>query len=133
MIGKAIYKMLTDHTDLTDIVPANKIFAYIINEDTQLPAIIYTIDDVVADYSKDGWVQDKIGVSVTCYATTYSQLQTIAMEIRDALEWQQGTVEGITISGSRLVGVTEGFHFTETVYVSSLTFLFTIKGYDNGN
>jgi hypothetical protein len=69
-------------------VPAAKMFPYVINEGTELPAIVYTIDTIGAVYNKSGWCNDEITFSVYSASKSYTQLQTIVSAIRGALEYK---------------------------------------------
>lgn len=129
MIGKAIASLLTSHTALTALIPEERIFPYVLNENTPLPAIIYTIDTVSAYYSKDGWANDEVVFSVSTFSDDYARLQDIANEVRNALEWESGTVAGITLNKIRQQGLIEGFSISENVYVNRLTFNVIVNGY----
>lgn len=128
MIGKAIANLLTTHAGLTAIVPSERIFPYVINENTALPAIIYSIDTLTSDYSKDGWVGDSFSFSVTTYSDDYLILQNIVREVRDAMELWKGTTQGITLGRIELGGMLEGFNLAEGVFVNKLTFNVYITG-----
>lgn len=129
MIGKAIAHLLTSHTALTALVPVDNIYPYVINENTVLPAIIYTIDAVNTDYTKDGWAGDDVTFSVSSFSDDYARLQDIANEVRTALEWEYGVVAGISLNKIRLQGLLEGFNISENVYVNRLTFNVIVNGY----
>ena len=44
MIGKTIKSILAGNGTLTALVAATKIFPYVVNEGTTMPAIVYTIE-----------------------------------------------------------------------------------------
>lgn len=129
MIGKLINNILTSTTGVTSLVTATSIFPYIINENTPLPAITYTINTVEPFYSKDGWAYDKITFSVVTYCADYAVLQSISTAIREAFEWKKGTHENIDYLYFYLEGMDEGFNISENVYMNRLTFHVTINGY----
>jgi hypothetical protein len=122
MIGKVIAHLLKANADLLVIVPAGNIYPYVMNEDTHLPAIIYTIDSVTPGYDKDGWLGDECVFSVVTFCDNYTTLQCIALEIRQALELQSGTHEGITLRNIYLTGQLEGFNIQEDVFLNKQTF-----------
>ncbi len=128
MIGKVIAKLLKEHSDLTDIVPDNRIYPYVMNEGTPLPAIIYTINSATPVYTKDGWVNDNVSFSVVAFSRSYNDLQDIAKEIRFALEMEQGT-EGVTIHNIYVSGIDEGFNISEDVFLCRLTFTTKLIGF----
>lgn len=129
MIGKAIASLLTSYAPLTGLVSAADIYPYVINENTDLPAIIYTIDSVVPEYDKDGWVGDDVTFSVTTFDDDYAVLQSIVSQVRNALEWKRGVTEGITLGLIRQAGFLEGYNINENVYVNRLTFNVYVTGY----
>jgi len=122
MIGKVIANLLTNSTSLTALVSAAKMYPYAINEDTSLPAIIYTVDSISSDYDKDGWVGDEYVFSVTTYDSDYFSLQNVVKQVRLALELKSGTIEGIDINKIYLQSLIEGYNFAENVYLNRLTF-----------
>lgn len=130
MIGKVIANLLTNNSSLTALVSANNIYPYVINENTQLPAIIYTIDSVESEYDKDGWAGDYITFSVSTFEDDYAILQNIVRAVRAALEWNgHNVIESTTISYIRLQGLLEGYNINENVYVNKLTFNVYVTGY----
>jgi len=107
MIGLYIAYLLKANTSLTALVPAGNIYPYICNENTKLPAIIYTIDSLIPEYTKDGWVHDVCAFSVESFSADYSNLQLISRQVRAALELKTGTYKGMTIWSILLVGQDE--------------------------
>lgn len=130
MIGKLISYILLNDEALLDLVASANIFPYIINEDTLLPAIVYTIDSIDPVYAKDSeWVMDTCRFTIKTYDVKYANLQDIVLAIRQAVEFQQGTVNGFTLDRIELIGQNEGYEITEGVYFNSLQFSVNIKGY----
>lgn len=120
MIGKEITELLKANTDLTDIVPGANIFPYIINEDTPLPTIIYTINGSAPDYNKTGYAGEMVRFTVLCLSRNYAQLQDIINEARAALEFKTGS--GRIINKIYLTGCDESFNLSEEVYIAKLNF-----------
>jgi hypothetical protein len=118
MTGLTIAKLLKAHPGLVALVSAANIFPYVAKEDTPLPLIIYTIDSVAPDYTKDGWAEDNIGFSVISFSEDYASLQSIASEVRDALELQNDT----NTKAIRMTGQQEGFNIAENVFFNKQTF-----------
>ena len=130
MIGKAIYNLLSTNATLIALVPATKIFPYVLNENTDLPAIIYTIDTLEPDYTKDGWVLDDITFSVTSLSNDYDTLQSIVAAVRDALEMISGTIVGTTIiQHIHVSAMIEGYSITEDVFANKLSFNVNVINY----
>lgn len=130
MIGKEILELLAANTDLTDLVPAAKMFPYVIEKDTALPAIVYTIETITPQYTKDGWHKDDSMFNVVSFNFNYEDLQEIAYQVRQACEWKF-IESGNTIRHIRMTGQDEGFNITENVYVNRLTFSANITNYKN--
>ena len=129
MTGKLISYMLTHATGLTALVPSTRIFPIVANEDTPLPAIIYTIDGIDPEYDKNRWVQDRCTFSVRSYSGDYGSLQDIALQVREALEVKQGTINGFTINRIELLSQNEGFAIEQGIYFNTLTFEMQITEY----
>jgi hypothetical protein len=89
MIGKTIKAALVANAPLMVLVPATKIFPYVANEGTAMPAIVYTIDSITPVYNKAGWANDEVTFSIYSSAVDYSSLQAIVAAIRTALEGYQ--------------------------------------------
>jgi hypothetical protein len=124
MIGKVIATLLKENTALIALVPEVNIYPYVINENTQLPAIIYTVDNLDTVYDKDGWCQDDWRFSVISFSDNYSTLQNIVEQIRLSLELKRGTDEGIDYKQIYLTGQSEGYNISEDVFMNKLTFEF---------
>lgn len=129
MIGKVIKSLLIANADLLALLPEASIFPYVLNEDTTLPAIIYTINSLESDYTKDGWNWDDITFSVISLSGNYNMLQSIVLQVRTALELKYATVEGIVIEKIYLTGMEEGFNLTESVFMNRLTFTVKMNTY----
>lgn len=126
MIGIAITNLLKASADLMALISESKIFPYAADVDTDLPLIIYTIDSVDPEYSKDGWEDDLIAFSVKTYSIDYATLQSIVKKVRDALELKM-------ITGSKriiLTGMAEGFNLSENVFVNKLAFKIEVCDYE---
>lgn len=129
MIGKAIYEILSGNTDLTDVIDL-KIYPLVITEDTELPAVMYSIDIVVPEYTKDGWEYDACRFKVTSYAKEYSDVLDVASKVRSALEFVRGTYGGVVINHIYMDSQEEFYQIDADVYIIRLTFNVVIN--DNG-
>jgi hypothetical protein len=109
MIGKTIKSILTGDSTLIALVPAVRMFPYVMNEDTVLPAIVYTIDSVSPDYNKGGWALDEVMFSVFSFSKDYAQLQSIALAVRGALELSATGYGTESIGNIYLIAVDEGY------------------------
>ena len=129
MVGKVIAYLLKENTGLMALVSEDKIFPYVINEKTHLPAIVYTIDSVDPEYTKEGWSGDDVTFSIVSFTNNYANLQSIVSQIRSALELKSGTYSGIEYWNILLDGQSEGFSISENVFLNRLTFSTTITDY----
>ncbi|HLO59825.1 MAG TPA: hypothetical protein VK179_13840 [Bacteroidales bacterium] len=127
MIGKVIHSLLSAYQPLTDII--DSISPYVLSENTELPAVIYTVDALEPEYDKDGWVVDECKFSVAAFCKDYSYLQSISRYIRQALELKKGTHEFTTIGRIYLTGQSEGYHIDTDVFVNRLTFQVQVLKY----
>jgi hypothetical protein len=122
MIGKVIRSLLDDSGALVALIPVANMYPYVMNENTVLPAIVYTVDSMEAVYNKDGQVQDSYSFSVVSFSNDYAALQTIVSLVRAALELKRGTVEGTTIQPIYLSGMQEGYDLGSNIFMNRLTF-----------
>jgi hypothetical protein len=76
MIAKTINTLLTGGSSLVTLV-GTKIFPYVMNENTELPAIVYTVDSLSPEYTKGGWSGDYIQFSVHSFSKSYTELQNV--------------------------------------------------------
>jgi hypothetical protein len=129
MIGKVIYSLLSTDATLTSLVPATKIFPYVLNENTDLPAIVYGISEVSPEYTKDGWALDGIDFTVVSISPSYSDLQDIAMAVRRAIEMEVGTVGAITIQHIHMTGMNETFLQDVNVFTNEMSFNVNVINY----
>ena len=122
-IGLAISDLLVNATGLTALVPSGNIFAYIANEGTSLPVIVYNVDSLQSEYDKDGWVGDYCDFTIASYDSDYNNLQSIILEIRNAIELNKvdGT-ERFTMTSQQ-----EGFDINENIFYNRLGFNVKIK------
>jgi hypothetical protein len=122
MIGKTIKSILVNNSALTTLVPAVRMFPYVMNEDTVLPAIIYTISSLTPEYSKGGWALDNIEFSVHSFARDYASLQSIVAAVRTALELNRTGSGTQGIGPILLTGMEEGYDQVADVYGNKLEF-----------
>ena len=126
MIGLTIAKLLKANTTLMGLVSTDNIFPYVANNDTPLPLIIYTVDTVASEYTKDGWADDVIDFSVVSFSEDYASLQSISAEVRAALELSNDTGTKRII----LTGFQEGYNINENVFLNKLSFKVEVTSYN---
>jgi len=129
MIGKVISALLKANAPLLVLVPTGNIYPYVINENTTLPAIVYLIDSIEAEYTKDGWAGDNVTFSIISFEKDYAALQAIVTLVRTALELKSGTTSSITYWNILLESMMEGYNIDENVFLNKLTFSTRVESY----
>lgn len=129
MIGKTIKSILAANTTLTALIPALRMYPYVMNEDTTLPALVYTIDSVDPTYTKKEWVNDVIEFSVHSFGRDYGDLQDIASAVRGALELNETGSGTNDINRIYMTGMEESYDVASDVFYNKLKFKVTINTY----
>lgn len=122
MIAKTIKSLLYNDGTLTGLVPQDRIFPYVMNEDTLLPAVIYTIDSVSSYYTKGGWANDEVVFSIHSFAKDYSTLQSVVFAVRGALEFKRTGSGTQKINNIYLTAIGEGYDSSADGFYNKLTF-----------
>src|SRR5574343_607526 len=120
MIGQTIKSILVNNGTLTALVPANRIYPYVMNEDTVLPAITYTIQAIDAEYNKGGWDKDTVTFTVNTFSKNYDNLYAIVKAVRGALEWARNGAGTQEIGNIYLTGMQEGYNLPEDSFFNRL-------------
>jgi hypothetical protein len=128
MIGKLINKLLTDDAALVALVQ-NKIFPLVMSLETLRPSVVYVVESITPQYSKDGWAGDDCTFRVTSYADSYSQAIEVAQAVREALELVSGTHLSIDVENIYMTGREEFYQFDADVYIIRLNFTTKINSY----
>jgi len=99
-IGSKIVTILKAESDITDMVGAGanaRIRPKVLPEDTELPAILYTVVDFESITTKDSWNDwDNYNILIDSFAWSNVDAWTLAEHVRAALERKTGTVSGTT-------------------------------------
>ena len=85
LIGKTIYKLLTDSDELKDYV-GNKIYPLIADDGVTFPFIIYYRTSIRNTVCKDGYYEDEVSFSIIAVSNSYIQSLEIANIIRSIFE-----------------------------------------------
>jgi hypothetical protein len=129
MIGKTIKSIMAGNVALTALVPATRMFPYVMNEGTDLPAIVYTIDSISPDYNKGGWATDDVKFSVHSFDKAYADLQSIVSAVRTALEGSRTGAGTQEIGRIDLESFDEGYDHSADVYFNKLGFTVIVNKY----
>lgn len=115
-IGKAIYHILSNDTDVVDRVQ-NKIYPLIADVDTTFPFIVYKRTGIAPADSKDRFVFDEdVFVDIVVASDKYNESIEIADLVRTAL--LEGSYEGI--NDIELIDADEDYF--EDTFIQNLTF-----------
>jgi len=128
MIGKTIKSLLAGDATLVALV-GTKIYPYVMNEDTTMPAVIYTIDSLLGVYTKREWANDEISFSVYSFSKDYAQLQSVVSAVRGALELKSTGSGTQDINRIYLAGQDEGYDNMADVFYNKQSFTVTINTY----
>lgn len=118
MIGELIVTLLKANANLLALVNANNIFPYVVNEKTKFPFIVYNIESLDPDYTKDGWAGDVCTFNVISVSDDYADLQAIVAQVREAIELENGDNTQRII----MTGMAEGFNLNEEAFMNKLSF-----------
>jgi hypothetical protein len=129
MIGKTIKSLITTNSALIALVPAAKMFPYIINEETEAPCITYTIDSLDPEYNKREWAGDEVVFTIHSFAKSYDSLQAIVSAVRTALELKNTGSGTQDINAIYLTGFKEGPLVDYDGFYNELTFKVKINTY----
>ena len=104
--GAIIYPLLINYAGLIALVPENKIFALRGQQPTDGPYIVYreisvvpldtkgdSIDTAADPRTRQRSILDTTRVQISIFAKTYLQVENIAVQVRQALDREWGTVE----------------------------------------
>ena len=123
LVGKYIYKLLSEDTVLSGKVSPKKIFPLVANADTTYPFIVYARTGLVVDYCKDGTVANSIDFQILSVSDNYVESLEVANQIRNILEMKRYKDEDICIRECKLSSVSE--EYMEDAFIQRLNF--TIK------
>lgn len=86
LIGKHIYKLLSEDEALATKVTPKKIFPLVANAETTYPFIVYARTGLFVEYCKDGLVGNTIDFQIISVSGNYVESLEVANEIRRVLE-----------------------------------------------
>ena len=112
-IGKAIYNILNGDNAVRTLV-GTRIFPNVAPQTTEFPFIIYDVNGVTPNDTKDGVsTLDTNSVMISCYSETYSQASDLAKKIRIAMDRiNEGTYNDEQIQSSQFQSYNDIFDDT---------------------
>ena len=105
LVGKYIYRMLSEDEVLSGKVTSRKIFPLVANTDTTYPFIVYSRTGLTVEYCKDGTVEDTVDFLILSVSDNYVESLEVANQIRCILELRRYKDDDIRISDIRLASV----------------------------
>lgn len=135
LVGQYIYTILSEYTELTNLVSSDKIFPLMaiveINPDTgeeqdiTFPFITFSRESLTPVYTKDLLTENQVVFTIICVSDEYKESLLIANSVRHALESKFIRNEEITISRIKLDSIQE--ETIENAYVQKMQFSFTAR------
>lgn len=119
LIGKLIYKLLHNDTNITNYV-GKQIYPLVAEFDTKFPFITYTRDSVNSISCKDGYYEDNVTFSINIVSSNYLESLEIANIVRQIFEKNKIISDDITLFNVTLSSINE--EYNNDAYVQTLTF-----------
>ena len=107
--GSEIYGYLSGVSGVTNIV-STRIYPVRLPDAPTLEAIVYTV--ISAPRTEDLSGSSGLGtaiVQIDCWANTYSEANTLAEAVRQAMQGYSGTMGGTTVEGVHLLDELDNF------------------------
>ena len=96
-VGKAIFYLLDNSTDLTAIV-GTRIYPEVAQQDAPLPYVVYNIsNNEPSDTKFEPSKLDTANIEVNCYSTSYTEVIDMSVAVRAALDRVTGTYSGVNV------------------------------------
>jgi hypothetical protein len=125
--GIAAYVILTQNTDVTDIVGVN-IFPEVAEQETATPFIVYQLLSVAPEDTHDGpSTLDEVRFEFLCYADSYALAADLGSKVRGALDRVSGTYNGVNVESVQFNDVDIDTIDAPRRFAQVLTFTFRIK------
>ena len=124
LIGKYIYKLLSEDITLQNLVTSKKVYPLVAKPDTTYPFIVYSRTNLYPTYCKDGVTENILDVQVIAVSDNYVESLEVANQIRGVLELKRYKDENLFITDCRLASVAE--EFMEDAFIQRLTFTLKI-------
>jgi hypothetical protein len=125
--GIAAYVILTQNTDVTDIVGVN-VFPEVAEQETATPFIVYQLLSVAPEDTHDGpSTLDEVRFEFLCYADSYALAADLGSKVRGALDRVSGTYNGVNVESIQFNDVDIDTIDAPRRFAQVLTFTFRIK------
>jgi len=115
-VGKAIYYLLTNATDVTDVV-STRVYPEIAQQDADLPYIVYAIaNNEPTDTKPEPSKLDTAQVEVNIYSQSYTECIDLAVAVRAALDRVKGTYNGVNVQSIQYLNEVIDFDEPQRAY-----------------
>ena len=116
IVGKAIYYLLTNATDVTDVV-STRIYPEIAQQDAALPYIVYNVaNNEPTDTKPEPSKLDTAQVEVNIYSDSYTEAIDLAVAVRAALDRVKGTYSGVNVQSIQYLNEVIDFDEPQRAY-----------------
>ena len=116
-VGKAIYYLLSNYSDLTDIV-STRIYPEVAEQDAAMPFVIYTVvSNEPSDTQSSPSQLDIAQVDIVLFSTDYSQVVDMGVAARAALDRVTGTYNGVNVQSCQYTSEVIDFEEYPRAYV----------------
>ena len=118
-VGKAIYYLLTNSTDIAAIV-STRVFPEVAQQDAPLPYVVYNVtNNEPSDTKAEPSELDTANVEVNCFSTSYTESIDLAVAVRAALDRVTGTYNGVNVQSIAYMNETLSFEEAQRAYLVS--------------
>lgn len=123
IVGKAIYNILSNASDLTDIV-GSRIFPVAAGQQTAFPFVVFDVERTDPVNRMQGRaLMHQISLTVTSYSKRYDEAANVAVEVCNALDRvTPGTYNGVAIQGIIFESQSDGLQDEDDVYFIPMGF-----------
>ena len=116
-VGKAIYYLLSNYSDLTDIV-STRIYPEVAEQDAAMPFVIYTVvSNEPSDTQSSPSQLDIAQVDVVLFSTDYAESVDMGVAARAALDRVTGTYNGVNVQSCQYTSEVIDFEEYPRAYV----------------
>jgi len=122
----AVRQLLTDSTAITDVV-GDRIFPFIREQETAMPAIMMELVEIAPLDTNSGAKTAMYEVHCKAYSLTAMEANGLMMNIRAALDRQEGTVLGYDIAHSFVDEMDMDTVENGRVFIASVSTIFHVK------
>ena len=122
-----IEKGLLTHLTTSITATASSIYAQVLPQDADFPAITYFKVSAPRHYYHEGQIYAEPRMQIDCWAYGYLEAKNLAEQVRVALSGYTGTYDSKQVMSCFLVNETDIYDMDTKLYRVIMDFRFTIK------